>query len=110
MDNPLNIQNTFFNQARKDRARVTVYLTSGIKLVGRIKSFDKFTVILESSNGDQMIFKHAISTVSVQRQFSNYIQMEKGKGADARATKPEAPPAAAAAAAAGDGGSSDPGK
>jgi host factor-I protein len=104
MDNPLNIQNTFFNQARKDRCRVTVYLTSGIKLVGRIKSFDKFTVILESSNGDQMIFKHAISTVSAQRQFGNFMQMEKGKGADATAQKPEVPEASAAAA---DGGSAE---
>ena len=84
MENPLNIQNTFFNQARKDRAKVTIYLTSGIKLVGRIKSFDKFTVILESTNGDQMIFKHAISTVSTIRSFSNYLPMDRGKAAEAR--------------------------
>jgi host factor-I protein len=84
MENPLNIQNTFFNQARKDRAKVTVYLTNGIKLVGRIKSFDKFTVILESGSGDQMVFKHAISTVAAMRSFGNYIQMDRPKGVDAR--------------------------
>ena len=86
MENPLNIQNTFFNQARKDRAKVTVYLTNGIKLVGRIKSFDKFTVILESGNGDQMVFKHAISTVSAARSFGNYMQMERQRTTDARAS------------------------
>jgi host factor-I protein len=84
MESPVNIQNTFFNQARKDRTKVTVYLTSGIKLVGRIKSFDKFTLILESNNGEQMIFKHAISTVSAQRAFSNYLPLDRAKAADAR--------------------------
>ena len=81
MENPLNIQNTFFNQARKDRSKVTIYLTSGIKLVGRIKSFDKFTIILESNSGEQMIFKHAISTVSIQRAFANYINVDRNRGA-----------------------------
>ena len=84
MENPLNIQNTFFNQARKDRSKVTIYLANGIKLVGRIKSFDKFTLILESSNGEQMIFKHAISTVSTQRSFGNYIQVDRNKVGEAR--------------------------
>ena len=93
MENPVNIQNTFFNQARKDRSRVTVYLTSGIKLVGRIKSFDKFTVILESNNGEQMIFKHAISTVSTQRAFGNYIPLDRAKGAEARGKAGEDRPA-----------------
>jgi len=84
METPVNIQNSFFNQARKDRAKVVVYLANGTKLVGRIKSFDKFTVILESGNGDQMIFKHAISTVSAHRSFGNYIPMEKARATDAR--------------------------
>ena len=59
-----NLQNDFFNAARKDKANVTVFLSNGKKLVGRIKSFDKFTVLLESHYGQQIIFKHAISTVS----------------------------------------------
>jgi host factor-I protein len=86
MESQVNIQNSFFNQARKDRAKVVVYLANGTKLVGRIKSFDKFTVILESGNGDQMIFKHAISTVSAQRSFGNYMQMDKARNTDARGT------------------------
>ena len=82
MENPLNIQNTFFNQARKDRSKVTIFLTSGTKLIGRIRSFDKFTLILDSSNGEQMIFKHAISTVSPHKTFGNYIQMDRNKATE----------------------------
>lgn len=82
-ENSLNIQNDFFNQARKDKARVLVFLNSGKKLTGRIKSFDKFTVILESGQGEQMIFKHAIATISSSKTFGNYIHFEtaseKGK-------------------------------
>jgi host factor-I protein len=60
-----NLQNDFFNNARKERASVTVFLANGKKLTGWIKSFDKFTILLDSSQGEQMIFKHAISTVSM---------------------------------------------
>jgi len=91
-DNSLNIQNDFFNQARKDKARVLVFLNSGKKLTGRIKSFDKFTVILESGQGEQMIFKHAIATVTSSRTFGNFINFdgaaEKGKEAP-RVEEPE---------------------
>jgi host factor-I protein len=62
-----NLQNDFFNAARKDRKVVTIFLGNGKKLTGRIKSFDKFTVLLEGQHGEQMIFKHAISTVSTSR-------------------------------------------
>jgi host factor-I protein len=62
-----DIQNEFFNQARKDRATVNIFLSNGKKLIGRIKSFDKFTVLLESELGEQIIYKHAISTVGVSR-------------------------------------------
>lgn len=59
-----NLQNAFFNAARKEKRLVTVFLANGKKLVGRIKSFDRFTVLLDGQQGDQMVFKHAISTVS----------------------------------------------
>lgn len=71
MDNKLaqNIQEAFLNNARKDRTFLTIYLMSGVKLSGRIKSFDKYSVILESNNQEQLIFKHAISTVVVSKGF-----------------------------------------
>lgn len=59
-----NLQNDFFNAVRRDRSTVTVFLANGKKLVGRIKSFDKFTILLDCAQGEQMVFKHAISTVS----------------------------------------------
>ena len=62
-----NIQEAFLNNARKDKTFLTIYLMSGVKLSGRIKSFDKYSLILESNSQEQLIFKHAISTVVVSR-------------------------------------------
>jgi host factor-I protein len=62
-----NIQEAFLNNARKDKTFLTIYLMSGVKLSGRIKSFDKYSVILEASNQEQLIFKHAISTVVISK-------------------------------------------
>lgn len=62
-----NIQETFLNNARREKFQVTIYLLSGVKLSGRIRSFDKFSLILESSHQEQLIFKHAISTIQVSR-------------------------------------------
>jgi host factor-I protein len=58
-----NIQDSFLNTARKDKSQITIYLLSGVKLTGRIRSFDKYSVVLETNNQEQLIFKHAISTV-----------------------------------------------
>ena len=60
-----NIQDNFLNTARKERSSITIYLMSGVKLTGRIRSFDKYSVVLETNNQEQLIFKHAISTVAV---------------------------------------------
>jgi host factor-I protein len=62
-----NIQEAFLNNARKEKTFLTIYLMSGVKLSGRIRSFDKYSVILETNNQEQLIFKHAISTVVVSR-------------------------------------------
>jgi host factor-I protein len=62
-----NIQDTFLNTARKERSSITIYLMSGVKLTGRIRSFDKYSVVLETNNQEQLTFKHAISTVAVGR-------------------------------------------
>jgi host factor-I protein len=66
-DHALNVQNGFFNQVRKDRTRVTVTLTSGQKVTGTVKSFDKFTFLLDTKTGEQMIFKHAVCTIAAWR-------------------------------------------
>ena len=64
---PQNIQDAFLNNARKDRTIVTVYLVSGVKLTGRIKSFDKYSLVMDANNQEQLIFKHAIATVVASR-------------------------------------------
>jgi host factor-I protein len=62
-----NIQDSFLNTARKDKSVITIYLLSGVKLTGRIRSFDKYSIVLETNNQEQLIFKHAISTVVMSR-------------------------------------------
>ena len=62
-----NIQESFLNNARKEKGVVTIYLLSGVKLSGRIRSFDKYSLVLETNNQEQLIFKHAISTVVTVR-------------------------------------------
>jgi host factor-I protein len=67
-----NIQDSFLNNARKDKIVLTIYLMSGVKLSGRIKSFDKYSLVLETNNQEQLIFKHAISTVVTQKTSHSY--------------------------------------
>ena len=62
-----NIQDTFLNTVRKDKTPITIYLVSGVKLTGKIRSFDKYSVLLENNAQEQLIFKHAISTVVSNR-------------------------------------------
>ncbi|MBI4463162.1 MAG: RNA chaperone Hfq [Acidobacteria bacterium] len=62
-----NIQDIFLNNIRKEKAVVTIFLLGGVKLSGKIKSFDRYSLVLESHNQEQLIFKHAISTVAVSR-------------------------------------------
>jgi host factor-I protein len=71
-----NVQDGFLNNLRRDRTNVTIYLIGGVKLTGRIRSFDKFSVVLESGNLEQLIFKHAISTISVPRSSMHHTRPE----------------------------------
>ena len=74
MDKPAqNIQDSFLNNARKDKIVLTIYLMSGVKLSGRIKSFDKYSLVLETNNQEQLIFKHAVSTVVTQKTAHSYV-------------------------------------
>ncbi|MBI1358399.1 MAG: RNA chaperone Hfq [Acidobacteria bacterium] len=66
-----NLQDAFLNSARKERLPVTIYLTSGVKLSGRVRGFDKYCVVFETNHQEQLIFKHAISTVVTPRQSSH---------------------------------------
>ncbi len=63
MSKAINLQDVFLNQIRKDKIVVVVYLTNGFQLKGIVRGFDNFIVILEAENKQQMIYKHAISTI-----------------------------------------------
>ena len=71
---PQNIQDGFLNLARREKVTVTIYLVNGAKLLGRIKSFDKFSLILEAGAQEQLIFKHAISTISQARRSTGELR------------------------------------
>lgn len=72
MKQPINIQDQFLNQLRKDGISVTVFLTNGFQLRGQVKSFDNFTVLFETEGKQQLVYKHAISTFSPNRN----VQLE----------------------------------
>ena len=76
-----NIQDSYLNNARKDKTVLTIYLMSGVKLSGRIKSFDKYSLVLETNNQEQLIFKHAISTVVTQKTTHSYTGAVAGSTA-----------------------------
>jgi host factor-I protein len=67
-----NIQDAFLNHARRDRAPVRFRLLDGSEFDGRIKNFDRFAVIVEREGTDQMIFKHAIATITASRAVNSY--------------------------------------
>lgn len=74
----LNLQDSFLNQVRKENIPVTIYLVNGFQLKGLVRGFDNFTVILEFENKQQMVYKHAISTItpfkSISTSFSEQQQ------------------------------------
>lgn len=63
MQKIINLQDVFLNQVRKEKIPVTIYLTNGFQFKGSVKGFDNFTVILESDGKQNLVYKHAISTI-----------------------------------------------
>ncbi|MDQ1708583.1 MAG: host factor-I protein [Pyrinomonadaceae bacterium] len=81
-----NIQDAFLNTVRREKTTVMVYLVNGAKLTGRIRSFDKFSVLLETGAHEQLVFKHAISTISQARRSSGDLRPHAGTEAHADQT------------------------
>ncbi len=59
-----NLQDAYLNQVRKDKILVTIYLVNGFQIRGMVKGFDNFTVVVELDGKQQLVYKHAISTVA----------------------------------------------
>ncbi|NPV92299.1 MAG: RNA chaperone Hfq [Firmicutes bacterium] len=70
MKTQINLQDLILNQIRKENIPVTIYLVNGFQLKGLIRGFDNFTVVLEFEGKQQMVYKHAISTVSPNRNIN----------------------------------------
>jgi len=60
---PFKLQETFLNTARKQRIKVSIYLVNGIRLQGKIRSFDTYTILLDDGRNQTLVFKHAITTI-----------------------------------------------
>lgn len=74
--NQLNLQDAFLNQIRKEKIAATIFLVNGFQIKGLVKGFDNFTVIVELEGKQQMVYKHAISTVAPIKPV-NILNVEK---------------------------------
>lgn len=70
MKQNINLQDTFLNKARKDNIGITIFLVNGYQIKGQVKGFDNYTIILESEEKQQLIYKHAISTIVPMKQIN----------------------------------------
>jgi len=76
MKSSLNLQDIFLNQVRKDHIAITVYLVNGFQIKGMVKGFDSYTIVIDSDGKQQMIYKHAISTI-VPAKTVNFLSNKK---------------------------------
>lgn len=70
----INLQDSFLNQVRKENMPVIIYLVNGFQLRGSVKGFDNFTVIIENDGKQQLVYKHAISTITPFRALNSFHQ------------------------------------
>ena len=65
-----SLQDIFLNTARKEKIEVTIYLVNGVPIKGRVMSFDNFTILIEVDKRQNLIYKHAVSTLSPSKPIS----------------------------------------
>jgi host factor-I protein len=65
-----NLQDIFLNTSRKEKLEITVYLVNGVPLKGKVLSFDNFTLLLEIDKKQNLVYKHAISTIAPSKPIS----------------------------------------
>jgi host factor-I protein len=82
MNKSLNLQDVFLNQARKDRIPITIFLMNGFQFKGLVKGFDSYIVILDSDDKQEMVYKHAISTIIPSKPISILEACEKSEQGD----------------------------
>lgn len=62
--NTINLQDVFLNQVRKEHVPITIYLVNGYQLKGYVKGFDNYTIVMEMDGKQQLVYKHAVSTIT----------------------------------------------
>lgn len=73
----INLQDAFLNQVRKEGIAVTVYLVNGFQIRGLVKGFDNFTVILDTDGKQELVYKHAVSTIIPTRPLTEFSAEKK---------------------------------
>ena len=74
MNPQLNLQDNILNHVRKEEIPVVVYLMNGFQIKGSVIGFDNFTIILKNKGKEQMIYKHAISTIAPQENIEDMLK------------------------------------
>ena len=77
MNKPVNLQDVFLNTLRKEKTDVTVFLMNGFQIKGVIRGYDSFVILIESDGRQQVIYKHAVSTISPSRPVTLYLLKEE---------------------------------
>lgn len=78
---PINLQDTFLNQVRKENIMTTVFLVNGYQIKGSVRSFDNYTILLEVDGKQQLVYKHAVSTMIPFRNIQfNLLTEETNEG------------------------------
>lgn len=68
MNKAVNLQDMFLNKARRENIGITIFLINGYQIKGIVKGFDNYTIVLDSEDKQQLIYKHAISTIIPNKQ------------------------------------------
>ncbi|MFW5998352.1 MAG: RNA chaperone Hfq [Halanaerobiaceae bacterium] len=79
MSSQINLQDKILNIVRRKNISVTVYLTNGFQIKGKVIGFDNFTVIINSDNKNQLIYKHAISTIVPEERIEGFLSNKSEK-------------------------------
>ena len=75
----INLQDSFLNKVRKEGIPVSIHLVNGFQIKGNVKGFDNFTVVIESMGKQQLVYKHAVSTISPARPIDFYAERPEKK-------------------------------
>ncbi len=82
MAKDINLQDVFLNQARKEKIPVTIFITNGFQFKGIVRGFDNYTVILDTDGKQNLIYKHAISTITPFKSISLLDAFDKEDSID----------------------------